>query len=171
MIGEIKIRERGAVPRGMRREWRVASKESFLAAGELFDEQLADERFTEEHARKAGYKRRKGELQPRGSKSFRRSYTGRKFQQHKHTRPLEFSGDTRAGVAQGGNIKANSNRALVAYPQAAKFNFRHPKSQIRMSDEFRKLLDPEAVLLGQAYDSRLDEQLADSRFQTAVTIT
>ena len=91
----IQIRERGPVPRNMRRVWNVASKTSFLAAADFFDDNLRDRRFTEAHARAAGYKRRKGELQPRGSKSFRRSYAGRKLRDHGHQRPLEFSGKTR----------------------------------------------------------------------------
>lgn len=167
MIEFIKIEERGPAPRGMKRIWKAASKEAWLSAGEFFDDHLRDRRFTHAHARAAGYKRRKGELQPEGSKSFRRSYTGRKARQFKHTRPLEFSGKTRDRLRSGGRYRVSGDRQnlRISYSQASVFNFKPPKSQIDMAAEFRTILPEENQQLALAYDRRLDRELADSNFQ------
>ncbi|QDT07995.1 hypothetical protein K227x_64250 [Rubripirellula lacrimiformis] len=162
MIGPIQIRQRGPTPRGMRRIWGNASKEAYAAAAQFFDDHLRDRRFTEAHARAAGYKKRKGENQT--GRARRRSYTGRKEREFKHNRPLEFTGKTRKALESGGRISSTKNRARVRYPQARKFSYRHPKSQIRMQEEFRTLLPEEEVQLGQVYDRRLDELLDSNDF-------
>lgn len=167
MIELIQIKERGPTPRGMQRTWNASSKVAFLEAAEFFDDHLRDRRFTHTHARAAGYKRRKGELQPEGSKSFRRSYTGRKKRQFGHTRPLEFSGKTRDRLRSGGRRTSTSKGARISYHQASVFNFRHPKSQIDMAAEFRTILPEENQQLALAYDRRLDRELDDANFKPA----
>lgn len=156
----IGIRQRGPIGRGMRKAVNAASKVAWHKTAEYFHLYLRDERFTEEHARAAGYTLRKGEGQPRGSKAFARSYTGRKLRSQGHTRPLEFTGDTRRAMNLGFNIKSTSKGGRVAYRSASKFSFRHPKSQIRMSEEFRRLLPSEVAELGRIYDDELDKGLA-----------
>lgn len=127
---------------------------------EYFDLHLRDKRFTEEHAREAGYMRRKGELQPRGSKAFHRSYTGQKLARKGHTRPLEFSGDTRRAMNASATYSSTSNGGRVKYSGAKNFNYRHPKSQIRMGEEFRRITDSESVELARVFDQQLDKYLA-----------
>ncbi|MGB7325919.1 MAG: hypothetical protein WBD31_13675 [Rubripirellula sp.] len=162
MIGAVKIRERGATPRGMKRIYGNLSKEAYAAAAQFFDDHLRDRRFTAEHARAARYTKRKGENLT--GRARRRSYVGRKERQFGHDRPLEFSGKTRDALRSGGRVSTTKNHARIAYPQARVFSFRHPKSQIRMQEEFRRLLPEEEVQLGQVYDRRLDELLASSDF-------
>lgn len=170
MIGRVIIRERGAAPRGFRRVWNAASKTAWFASGEFFDDNLRDRRFTTAHAIAAGYKKRKGELQPVGSKSRRKSYTGRKEAKYKHSRPLEFSGDTREALRSGGRVVTTSKGARVRYPQARAFSYRHPKSQINMQEEFRTLLPEEEMQLGRIYDSRLDQELEDANWQSITSV-
>lgn len=170
MIDLIEIRERGPTPRGMGKVWRGASKAAFLSTAELFDEVYRDRRFTRAHAEAAGYYKRKGEGLPEGSKAWRRSYAARKQRQHRHQRPLEFSGETRDRLRSGGRRSSTSNSARITYSQARKFNFRHPKSQIRMSEEFTRLIPEEIKQLGQHYDSRLDAELADANFTSTERI-
>ncbi len=119
---------------------------------------MRDARFTEAHARAAGYAHRKGELLPRDTAAFRRSYTGRKLRMFGHTRPLEFSGETRNKV-RAASINATNKMGRAAYPGASKFNFRHPKSKIRMNEEFTRLLPHEVEQLGEYYDQQLDIEL------------
>ncbi len=69
-----------------------------------------------------------------------------------HTRPLEFSGETRNKV-RAASINATNKMGRAAYPGASKFNFRHPKSKIRMNEEFTRLLPHEVEQLGEYYDS------------------
>ena len=159
-IGAIQVRERGNTPRGMKKAYRAASKKAWYAVALRFHVEMRDKRFTPEHAREAGYTLRKGEGQPRESKSFRQSYTGRKLRMKGHTNPLEFSGETRRAVRTT-SITATSNGGKASYRGASKFNFRHPKSRVRMSEEFRRITRAEAIELGTYYDQQLDKFLAE----------
>ncbi|QDV22921.1 hypothetical protein [Aureliella helgolandensis] len=156
----VQVRERGATPRRMKTAYTAASRKAWHAVALRFHTEYRDKRFTEEHAREAGYVRRKGELLPRDSKAFRRSYTGRKLLLKGHTRPLEFSGKTRRAV-RAVSISETSKGGKAAYRGANTFNFRHPKSNIRMSDEFRFITPREARELGEYYDLQLDRFLAE----------
>lgn len=158
-IGAIKVKERGNTPRRMKRAYNAASKQTWHAVAMRFHTEYRDKRFTPEHAREAGYALRKGEGQPRDSKAFRQSYTGRKLRLKGHTRPLEFSGETRRAV-RATSITSTSTGGKAAYRGASKFNFRHPKSRIRMNEEFRRITRTEARELGEFYDRELDKQLA-----------
>lgn len=170
MIGQINIRERGAVPRALRRVWRAASTTAWDATGNWFDANLRDLRFTPEHALKAGYYKRKGEGMPVGSKAWKSSYTGRKFKRFGHTNPLENSGKTREALRAGGRIVSFSDKVRVRYPQARVFNFRNPKSRIDMQDEFRRILPDESTQLARIYDGRLDIELKDANWQSQAVI-
>lgn len=161
MLMTIKVRERGNTPRGMKRAFNEASKAAWRDTAIEFHRNYRDKRFTAAHAREAGYGFRKGELIPRGTKAFRQSYTGRKLRIHKHTNPLQFRahGGTRDAI-KFASISATHKGGKASYRGASVFNFRHPKSRIRMSDEFRRITDRESRELAEFYDSRLDEHLA-----------
>lgn len=144
----------------MKRAYNAASKAAWYDVALRFHSEYRDKRFTEDHAREADYGRRKGELMSRGTSQFRKSYTGRKLRIKGHTRPLEFSGETRRKVRMA-SISSTSKGGKAAYSGASKFNFKHPKSKIRMSEEFRRITAKEADQLGQYYDDRLDLHLAE----------
>jgi hypothetical protein len=152
------IRDRGTTPRGMRKAYSAASREAWFATAVQFHTVYRDRRFTNEHALEAGYGRRKGELLARGTKAFQRSYTGRKLRMFGHTRPLEFTGETRNKM-RAASISSTRNMGRAAYPGASKFSFKHPKSKIRMHEEFRRILPREASELGEYYDEQLDAKL------------
>lgn len=156
----ITIRDRGPVKRGRRRAFGNASKLAWATTAEYFHEHLRDRRFTPEHAQAAGYARRKGELQPAGSKSFRRSYTGRKQKRFGHTNPLQFTGETRRRIASEFNITSTKKGGKIAYRGASKFSFRHPRSRVRMNEEFRRLIPSEIETLADVFDAALDDELA-----------
>lgn len=161
----ISVRERGKTPRGMKKAFNAASKQAWADTAEHFHDHMRDARFTPEHGREAGYAARKGELQPRGTKAFKRSYYGRKLNSKRgggigEANPLESTGETRRNVATQYRISSTSKGARIRYIGARKLNFRHPKSRIRMTDEFRRLLDSERIQLASVYDSALDRYLA-----------
>lgn len=168
-IGHIRIRERGPTPRRLVKVYNASSKEAYYDVGLHFHSDMRDERFTNEHAEKAGYHKRKGEAQPRESKSFRRSYTGRKFRQFGHTRPMEFSGDTRQAMRTA-SISSTSKSVRVRYPGSNKLSYKHPKSQIKMQDEFRTLLDSEITTLAELFDRRVDDLMAANQETSTTTI-
>lgn len=162
----ITIKEKGFVPRGMKRAYGRVSKAAWFETGVRFHGEHRDDRFTKEHGRKAGYKKRKGEDAGLTGKAFWQSYTGRKLRFKKHTRPLEWSGDTRRAV-RSANITSTSKGAKVAYSGARKLNFRNPRSDINMSEEFRRLTPEEMVSLAKFYDDKLDAGLnADNHTET-----
>jgi hypothetical protein len=159
----IEVRERGVAPRGMKRIINNATKEAYREMGEEFHRSYVDKRFTPKHAEAAGYTKRKGERQARGSKAFRRSYTGRKLSRFGHMNPLQFTGETRAAVRAQRRVSSTSKGVRVSYPGARVFNFQHPKSRVRMNEEFRRITPQESIELANYFDRRLDQRLANLR--------
>lgn len=166
MIDRITIKERGAVPRRMMKAHNAAAKTAWFSAGKLFHEAMRDARFTAEHARKAGYDKRKGEESGIDTKAFFRSYTGRKIRKWGHRRPLEWSGETRRKVRYA-NINNTSKGCRVAYPGASKLNFRPKGGRINMADEFRRLLPTEIDKLAAGFDTSYEFQMG--RDNTTIT--
>lgn len=141
-----KIRDRGPTPRGMRTAFNASSKASWYEAGVHYHTEMTDRRFTNRHASLAGFEPRK------------RTYEFRKFKEQGHTRPLEYSGESRRQV-KAAAISSTSKGARVRYAGARKFNFRHPESSINMAEEFTRVLPSEADELAQVYDRDLDQRL------------
>jgi len=164
-IRVVGIRERQPMAKGLRRAFNEKSELAWEHTGKFFHDNLRDKRFTPEHAEAAGYYKRKGEAQAPGSKSFKRSYHGKKFYSpnrgggRNQANPLEDSGETRSLVRTNFRIEATRNKVLIAYPGARKLNFRNPKSRIRMNEEFKRLTDAELKLLARVYDAELDRLL------------
>lgn len=166
LIRSITIRERGVAPRNMRRAFGRFQAQAWQETAEYFHEHLRDLRFTEEHGRKAGYTPRKGEGE--SGKAYWRSYMGRKRRKFGHSRPLEWSGETRRSVATA-SVTTTRNQAKISYPGGRKLNFRHPKSDVRMSDEFRRILPSEAAVLGRVFDLKLDDLIREDQTTRVVT--
>lgn len=158
------VRDRGKTPRGLKRAHGNAAKEAWYLTALQFHRYYRAKRFTEAHARAAGYARRKGELMPRGTKAFDRSYTGRKLKMKGHTLPLVWSGETRDAV-KFANITSTRTMGRAAYAGAKKLNYRHPKSKIRMNEEFKLIIPSEATELGEYFDTEYD------RILSAITAT
>ena len=158
MMPLIQIRERGATPRGMKRIFRRASKAAWLDTATHFHREYTLRRFTPEHAAEAKYSARKGQLQPRGSAAFRRSYMGKKMRLYHHQNPLQFSGKSKRS-ARFATPTSTSKGGRIAYRGMRVFNFRHPRSRVRMNEEFRRIIPREAEELGTYYDRRLDLHL------------
>lgn len=158
MIGVIRIKEYLSLTSGgYKKEMRASLKESWANAGKFFHLNMRDKRFTKEHAMKAGYALRKGEESGIGTKAFFRSYTGRKLKKFGHTRPLEFSGRTRAAV-RAANISSTSNGGKVAYAGANTFNYHNPfsKPELRPNLEFRRIIPEEAEQLAKQFNSEIN---------------
>lgn len=163
MLQGINVKERGLVPRKIRKAMTAILKDGWFSLGRRFHTEYRDKRFTVGHAREAGYSKRKGQGMAKGSKGWRRSYYGRKFLSPEHggganqADPLVFSGDTRELVRRA-KITSTSKGTKVRYPGARKLNFKHPKSKIRMSDEFRRVLPREVDSLAEGFDREVDQQ-------------
>jgi len=151
----IKVRDRGPIGRGLKSQFNVASKAAWFETAKYFHTNLRERRFDPEHQRAAGFSQRKGQGLPEGSKFYKRSYTGRKQRRFGHTRALEFTGDTRRAI-RAARISSTSKGGKASYPGASKFSFRHPRSRIRMQEEFRQILPTEVDELATYYDTQLD---------------
>lgn len=150
----IHIKERGAVPRKLRKLHTKVSKEAWGSTGKLFHSEMRDKRFTEEHANVARYHKRTDK------------YTARKQKKFGHTRPLEFTGETRR-LVRTANISATSKGSKVKYPGARKLNFRPKGGFIRMNQEFRKLTSAEKSEMGKHFDNELQSGMnADNNTET-----
>lgn len=161
----VTIRERGPVPRRLRAAYRAARKAAWHEAGTLFHVTMRDNRFTSAHGRKAGYAPRRGESAGLTPGEFWRSYTGQKLKKWRHTRPLEWSGETRRRV-RACAISTTSKGCRVAYSGASKLNFRPRGGNINMADEFRRLIPDEIQRLAARYDRALDAALRRDRTTT-----
>lgn len=163
IIDKITVRERGATPGILKRELNRLSKASWFDAAKRHHVENTADRFTPEHARKAGYHKRKGENLAPGSKGFKRSYYGRKLRSDTkgggpgRADPLVYSGKSQQ-QSKFPSIGSTASGAKIRF-RTPVFNFRHPKSRIRMSDEFRKVLPEEKTQIVDHYDSGLDRRL------------
>lgn len=142
-----KVQDRGATPRGMARRINGMKKVAWAGAAELFHTQMRDKRFTQAHARAAGYANRS------------LAYQRRKRKKWGHNNPLQWSGRTRRDVRMA-RISSTSNSARVAYSGARVLNFRNPKSQTNPAKEFATITQREANEIARRMDSILDEKLA-----------
>lgn len=151
----------GLAPRpGMKREFNEATRDSYAETAFWFHDEKTPNRFTKSHAEQAGYGKRKGENLPRGSRAYRRSYTGRKERVKGHTRPMVLSGDTERDVTRSRpSVTASKNGAILRYPKARKLNYRHPKSRLRPSEEFGRITSQEATEAGTQQDKHLQAEL------------
>lgn len=140
----VKIRERGPVRRGLKREHRRSAKVAWSESGIWFARTYSDNRFTHSHARRAQYTPRK------------RGYEVRKLKRVGHTRPLEFSGRSRLR-SRTFRVAATSNGSKVRYPLLRVFNLKHKNSQIDMRAEWERLLPDELERVGEKYE-RVYEQ-------------
>lgn len=131
MINTITIRERGSVPRAMRKAHTAASKAAWFKVGEFWVDRIRPKHFTEAGAREYNYTRRKGELQ--SGQKFARSYTGRKLKTKGHKLPLVYSGVSRDRTRMA-RVSSTARGARVSM-NAPALNFKHPKSRIVMRAE------------------------------------
>ena len=139
------------------RAWNKIRKEEFEQVGRQWGEDFRPKHFTEQASQRYGYTARKGERLPKGTAAYKRSYTGQKERKVGHTKPLVFSGESEAaseryrvrGIGQGDNVGAR-----VSMPTPT-LNYRHPRSQIRMAEELRRVTPEEEAELGRFLEARI----------------
>lgn len=174
MIGSITIRERGPTPRGMKKAYNAAAKAAWEETAIAHHRDNTEKRFTVEHARRAGYTKRKGEGMSRGAKGFASTYYGRKLRSNKgggvgQADPLVYSGTTKQR-ARTARVVASRSGAKLRYNTPA-LNFRHPKSRVNMRDEFTRILPHEVAAIVKNYDAGLDRRLNDNATTTTERVT
>lgn len=157
----ITLKERGPTPRGFAKVYRAAAAKAWESDARLFHATMRDNRFTEEHARKAKYSLRKGQLFARGSKQFNNSYYGRKFNSPilgggpQKALPFVKTGRMRSDV-RAASISATSNGAKARYPGARPANF------TSRGDEFTRLIEEEIIEIAENHERELEIELVKS---------
>jgi len=154
-IVAIRIRDRGPVPRALKKYHRAASRKGYETAGFEFHARFTPRRFTAEHGKAAGYRPRAGQQFPYGSKMFWGSYFGRKLKGGRGRpgtdAPLVWSGTTR-DRARATSLSVTANRAQLKYSLNV-LNF-IPWAR----EEFERILPREADELGQVFEGAYDTE-------------
>lgn len=114
---------------------RIVLEPAWTDVAELWHDEIRPKHFTMQGGREYEYKPRKGENLPRGSKAFKRSYFGRKFNLTGHLDPLVYSGKTKKESEAQPPITATSKGVALKYGLNT-LSYRHPKSNIFMQREF-----------------------------------
>lgn len=167
MIRTITIKERGPVPRTMRKAHTAASKAAWLRVAENWQARIRPKHFTEAGAREYHYTRRKGELQ--SGHRFRRSYTGRKLREKGHTDPLVYSGRSRERSRQA-RLSATARGGAKVSINAPTLNLKHPKSRIVMRAELAAISDRDAEDSAKVFDRSYGRRMKAAGGTTTKTI-
>ena len=157
MIGHIRIKERGATPRGMAKELNRIKKDTWRDTGIYFHRSMLPLRFTKRGGEMLRYAKRKGEGIPKSDPRYKRSYTGRKERKFGHTDPMVYTGESK-GIARIRDVRSTSKGVKIVIG-ARKLNFRHPKSKIQMNVEIRRVTTQETNKLANEHDKNLDRRL------------
>jgi len=152
---ELKI---GGVLGLRKKEMNDATKDAFAFIGRLWRAKYLPLHFGDRATQRYGYTKRDGaDVARSGGKFARRTYSYRKYKLVGHTRPLEFTGDSKREALTQEKIYATKDRVIVRLPRG--FNRRARGSKVRMADEIRKVRPDELAHLKTMFAKRLRETL------------
>jgi len=160
MIGEIKVRERGATPGILKRELNKLKKVAFAAAGIHWHQEIRPKHFTSAGAGEYGYAARKGERGNAGGYGFKRSYTGRKLTAYGHTDPLVLTGESQ-GRTKMRDVRPTSKKVRIVL-HAPALNF-HP-------GEMEAVSQRDAAAMVKCYERALNAAIKQVRATKSKTI-
>ncbi len=160
------LKETGPTPGILKRALPRLNKAAWKAAGIFWHTEFRPLHFLRSATRRYGYLPRSGSRLPRGSKGFRRSYSGRKLRKYHHMKPLVFSGQSR-DLTKIRNIKATSKGVRVSM-NAPALNARPKDGRIRMHKELRKVIPAEREAIAEVLAKEFERQ-ADRIRTTLVT--
>lgn len=152
---EIKI---GGVAALRKSEVNAASKDAFAFIGRMWRAKYLPLHFGDRATQRYGYTKREGADIARSRGKFAtRTYSFKKYRLVGHTRPLEFTGESKQRALSEEKIYATKDRVIVRLPQA--FNRRARDSQVRMADEIRAVRPEEVAHLRRLFANRLRDTL------------
>lgn len=159
MIIHFQTKYTGAVPGvGLkRRELNVIMKRAWYYIGVYWHRFFRPKHFTQAGAREYGYKPRRGQ-RGSGFGLFKESYTGRKLKKWGHTNPLVWKGLARDLTAIQ-DVRPTSKGVRIVMGAAQKLNWRHPKSDIYMAEEMRRVSIGERKVLIRIFDRFMDKAI------------
>ncbi len=150
MIITAEILMRGAAPGIMLDEFADIRRRSMHDLGVYWHAKMRPKHFRNAASRMYGYKPRKGERGNPDPHGFKSSYTGRKLRKEGHTRPLEYSGLSKA-LTKIKDVRTTSNKKNVTTTRVVihspGINRRTKHSEINMREELLTHTDQEVIKL------------------------
>ena len=135
-------------------------KEGFYLMGRRWRQLYLPLHFGDRATQRYRYTLRSGARFAHNPKRYHRTYSGRKVKFLGHNRPLEFSGEGKRQAMTQEKITATRRSVKIKLPP--KFNWRHPKSEVRMADEIRRVRPDEAAALRKFLAAHIRETLRKS---------
>lgn len=171
----VKKTETGATPRILRRDFERIARETGQFVGQYWHRKFRPIHFTNAATTRYGYALRQGE---RGSafyeqKGFRRSYTGQKLRRFGHTRPLEWTGDSKRRT-EIENIRSTYRAGIVrvrVIMNAPTLNYRRWPSSPDMRKELTTVIPEELAEMAEAATGFLRDRLELIRQSQVVMLT
>jgi hypothetical protein len=157
MVIEVELRGVEKLSKGqINRAMKAANK----AAGVHFRRNFLPARFTQQGGRRLKYTPRSGESRVGlvNSSAPKQTYAARKQRHLGHSDPLVFSGEGKR-LALATPTKVTSTKSKITIPLPRKYNFRNPKSRVRMADEIRSVTPREAKKLSAFLAQQIDREL------------
>lgn len=139
----------------------AAMKKANVALGLGFRRRYLPDRFTVKGGHRLKYTPRSGENYvgyPSGSRKDRQKYAPRKERWVGHSIPLVLTGEGKRQALQ--DQRVFSTRDTIRIPLPRKFNWRHPKSRVRMADEIRAISRSEVKRLTAELIDHIERELA-----------
>lgn len=131
----------GPVPSVLKRELNNCHRDAMANNGRHWNRAYREKHFTNAGASEYGYTPRDGERGRPNPGGFKRSYTGRKLRVQGHSRPLEFSGESRRRT-RNPRIVATAKKgeaAVRVVMNSPGLNRRYSGSPINMRDEMTRI--------------------------------
>lgn len=161
-----KVTWTGPMPRELRRRWPKIRKAAFTEIGEMWHKKFRPKHFTRAGAREYSYSPRAGDALARGSKRFRRSYTGQKLRRFGHTLPLVFSGASR-DLTRLRDVRATGKGVRIVM-RAPTLNFSRKGATKSMRDELTEISAREAKALTKRLARSIERGMAAIRTKRVV---
>ena len=169
MIGQFIIKYTGMPlqPKGIaRKRMNDILRGAWFRVGAHWHKKMRPKHFTHRGAREYGYKPRGGEA---GSgRKFTCSYTSRKLRLKGHTRPLEFTGESRK-LTEIRDVRATPKGVRIVMG-ANRFNFRASINAPHMRDEMTTVSASEQRVIEKLLKRLVERGIAQDRTRTTVRV-
>lgn len=153
---KIVIKYKGAVPRAMRKRFRVVSAFAHKVAGTWWHATMRPKHFTQAGRQEYRYSRRT------------KDYRFRKMREKGHNNPLVFSGISRL-TTRLRDVRATSKGVRVVM-RAGNLAKQNPKSRVNMQDELTRVSRREEREIVRRYQTEITKGLNRIRFEQRVDL-
>lgn len=165
----IVVKAKGPTPGHLaKRAWNAILKAAYAVTGTYWKTNFRAKHFTQSGANEYGYALRRGQDMGFGTKSYWRSYTGKKQRYLHHVRPLVFSGESERRT-QAATVRATFKGVTVTM-NAPALNFRPKNSRVNMRKEMTTISIAEEATLNAVFAAEVRKGLDGVTDQTTTRI-